>query len=127
MQLIMNENECNRISALIVKKVRGRISRQENKELHNWATCSGENQALLDKFLNQSVLIRELFEFNELDTTPIWNKLGEKVPSLNSIHRREIQTDRRRLRERDAMYCNYKCKHLYFSRGNTSNPQAYYP
>lgn len=74
-----------RIAALIIKHLDGKANWDERKELNEWLALSKDHQQVLDDYLNDGILIRELIEYNNIDKKLVWNDLRQRIPALQSI------------------------------------------
>lgn len=81
----MLESERQRIALLIVQLVNGHIKKAGRLELEEWAGRSATNRRLLDRFLDDDQLLRDLIEFQEMDGDAIWADLVVKIPELGPV------------------------------------------
>jgi ferric-dicitrate binding protein FerR (iron transport regulator) len=90
----MLENQRLRITALIAKRINGRINAQENKELEDWAALSPGRRQLVDELSSHDILMRELLEYDALDSAATRAKLALHIPALRGITREQLYKPR---------------------------------
>jgi len=90
----MLENQRLRITALIAKRINGRINQQENHELEDWADVSPDRRRLLEELTDKDVLLRKLLEYDALDGAATRAKLTMNIPALRGISREQLYKKR---------------------------------
>ena len=81
----MNEIERKRIVNLIIKKINGRLSRLEKRELNEWASRSEAYHRLLNDMSDPRILMRELLEYDLIDEAAIWSLIVRNIPILQTL------------------------------------------
>jgi len=73
------------ISALIIQRIRGIISAEQDMELQSWIDKSEENRSFFDEMLDEELSRREVGTFSKYNSLAAYETVRQKIPSFSTV------------------------------------------
>jgi len=74
--------EYQRIARLCIKRRFETETEQDRTDLDIWVALSSDNKKLLDDFMDDDKVMKELMLYDEADWKPSWERLVQRCPEL---------------------------------------------
>ena len=74
-----------KISELIISKIKGSLTSEENERLESWLQKDATNRALLEKIQQSEELLEKLESYNSFDSEKAWDQINQLTADSKTI------------------------------------------